>query len=136
MSLWFLFSLAALASWSLWAISAKIAALYLPPREAFLMLLLGIVAACLTTLLILGLPKEFHPRGSIAALIAGITLIPGELFFLYALRSGKVSIVVPLTALYPAITVVLAILFLREAITLRQGIGILFAFIAVVMLAL
>ena len=46
------------------------------------------------------------------------------------------SIASPLTALYPAVTVVLAVLILKEKIKLVNGVGILLALVAAVLLAL
>ena len=45
------------------------------------------------------------------------------------------SVAVPLTGIYPAVTVALAALFLGETITLKTGIGITFAIMAALLLA-
>ena len=60
----------------------------------------------------------------------------GALFFLHAVSKQKASIVVTATALYPLITIILACLILKEPITLKQGIGIIFALIAMILLTL
>ena len=55
----------------------------------------------------------------------------GALGFLFAVKAGKVSIVVVFTAMCPAITIFLAFIFLKEPITLKEGIGFLCAFAAI-----
>jgi transporter family protein len=62
-------------------------------------------------------------------------LVGGTLLFYQALARGKASVVLPMTAMYPALTVVLALLILGEVVSLKQGLGILFALIAVILLA-
>ena len=73
---------------------------------------------------------------SIAAVIAGLAGSLGYVFFVKALEHGEASIVLPLTALYPAVTIVLAVLFLHEKISIHQLIGILLAAVAVVLLSI
>jgi transporter family protein len=50
-------------------------------------------------------------------------------------NGGKASIVVPLTALYPLVMVLASPLILHESISLLQGVGVLSALIAVVLLS-
>jgi len=73
---------------------------------------------------------------TIAAIIAGIFGGAGYLFFVKALEQGKASIVIPLTALYPAITAIIAFIVLREKISIYQGIGILLAIAASILLSM
>ncbi len=54
----------------------------------------------------------------------------GLLLFLEALSKGPATVVVPLTALYPAVTVVLSRLFLKEALTWRHLVGLALALAA------
>lgn len=56
--------------------------------------------------------------------------------FLYATHHGLLSIVSVIAALYPAATVVLATVVLRERIHARQGVGLAFAVAAVTLVAL
>ena len=50
-------------------------------------------------------------------------------------KNGKIINVVTLTALYPLITIILAMLLLKEHIQLKQILGIFLALIAIVLLA-
>ena len=49
-------------------------------------------------------------------ILMGITWGLGTVFFILALEKSKLSVLVPFTALYPAVTVVLALLFLGTVI--------------------
>lgn len=60
----------------------------------------------------------------------------GAIIFFFILEKGKASIVVPLTAIYPALTAILAILVLREQVNTYNLVGIAFAVIAGVLLSL
>ena len=79
---------------------------------------------------------EFHLGGSLAAFLAGAALWIGIIAFVFALsQGGKASIVVPVTALYPVVTIGLSVVILKEQITPTAGLGIAFALIAVVLLS-
>jgi bacterial/archaeal transporter family protein len=78
-----------------------------------------------------------YPRRSLMlVLISALLNTLGAWALLAALKSGgKASIVAPLTALYPLPVVMAAPVVLHESITLLQGVGVLCALIAVVLLA-
>jgi transporter family protein len=70
------------------------------------------------------------------ALLGGFFNALGAWALLAAMKTGgKASIVAPLTALYPIVVVFLAPFVLHESITLLQGLGIVCALIAVVLLS-
>ena len=73
---------------------------------------------------------SFNP----AALAMGITWGTGTVLFILALQSSKLSIITPLTAVYPAVTVVLAYLFLGERLEMRELAGITLALASVFLL--
>jgi bacterial/archaeal transporter family protein len=75
--------------------------------------------------------------GVIYTLAGSLFMCIGTLGFSYALRSGgpvgQVSVV---TALYPALTLTLSMIFLGESLTIKKGIGIVLALISVALLSL
>ncbi len=70
---------------------------------------------------------------TIAAGFFGSLAVAG---FQSALELGKTSIIVPLTALYPVVTVVLSVIFLKEGVTALQGMGIALAIVSTLLMSL
>ena len=75
------------------------------------------------------------PRPMWIALTAGIFDAVGGGFFLLAAQRGRLDVAAVLSSLYPASTVLLARIFLKEQLTMIQKIGITGALIAVPMIA-
>ncbi len=68
-------------------------------------------------------------------LLMGLSWGIGTVLFIFALKYAKLSIVAPLSAAYPALTVLLALVFLGEKLELREMAGIGFAIVSVALLA-
>jgi drug/metabolite transporter (DMT)-like permease len=78
------------------------------------------------------LPRDRHARlGVVAGVLAGIATVCFQL----AVQRGLLTIAGVVASLYPAVTVVLAAVVLREAILKSQGIGLALATAAVVLIA-
>ena len=69
------------------------------------------------------------------AFAAGIMDVLGNLFYILAARAGRMDVSAVLASLYPAVTIALAIIFLRERVNRRQQIGITAALAATLLLA-
>lgn len=96
---------------------------------------IGVGIMGFVVLTIIGFRPEIHVKGISLAVLTGILGIGGALGFLFAVKSGKVAIVAMLTALYPVLTILLGYIFLKEPISLKEGLGMLFAIVALVLFA-
>lgn len=72
---------------------------------------------------VMSVVQNFSWAGYLFGILWGI----GTVTFIFALKYGSASTVTPVTALYPLVTVLLAVIFLKETITLKIGVGILMA---------
>jgi drug/metabolite transporter (DMT)-like permease len=123
---WFVWSGIAVLCWGLWAVAGRLLgdALSAAQSQAFSTLgILPILAALRLSgrAVITGNPR----RGRWIAFGSGLAVCAGNVAYYQALNAGaKASTVVPLTALYPMVTVVLAAILLRESLTGVQWTGI------------
>ena len=132
---WLGFSLMAVGLWGLWGFLSKVAALELPTGAAYLLSISGHLAVVGYLAATGGLAIPWQPAGLVAALGAGICMAFGLLYFFKALAGGAAGVVVPLTSLYPLITVVLSWTLLHEGFTLRHLAGVALALAAVWLLS-
>lgn len=72
---------------------------------------------------------------NIPALLMGLSWGIGTVLFIIVLKDAKLSVMVPLTGLYPAITVILAFVFLGERLGVREVAGVSLAVVSAVLLA-
>lgn len=77
------------------------------------------------------LPLEFKVGTIALSVVAGMLGVLGTMTFYVLLRIAPASIVVPLSALYPVVTVVLAYFFLHEDLSLTRLAGVACALAAI-----
>lgn len=76
-----------------------------------------------------------YPTGVWIGLFAGCIDVSGTFFFVRATQTGRLDTAVVLSSLYPAITVLLAWMFLHEKFTRWKTVGVLAALAAIPMIA-
>ena len=135
MKVWYLYAVLTVVTWGLWGVCSKIAATYAKPRQALLFQTVGIVAFALLVFALEKFKIEWNAAGFGWAALGGFLAFVGFLTFFAALDQGKASTVVTLSALYPLVTILMSIAFLHEKLSMRQGIGIVAALIASVLLS-
>ncbi|MDD5451921.1 MAG: EamA family transporter [Desulfovibrionales bacterium] len=133
---WFSPSIACLILWGIWGFFPKLATNYLPPRSVFIYQAIGTLIVIFSVLISIDFRPEINTRGIIFSILAGLAAALGTVFFLLALAKGKASVVVTMTALYPLITLLLSAIFLKETLTLKQALGVLFSLAALLLFSL
>jgi len=110
-------------------------------------LLISRLVGCLFALLLLMATKlrgkpapllEWRPLSTplwVLATIAGVLDVAGNLFFMASTQIGRMDVSAVLASLYPASTIVLAMVLLREKATAGQLLGMFLALAAVAMIA-
>ena len=132
---WYIYSVATVILWGIWGVFSKLASNYCKPRYMLLFQCVGMLAFALLVLGLLRFKVEWSGPGFGWAFAGGFAAFVGFLTFFAGLEKGSASTVVTLSALYPLITILLSISFLHEKLTPTQGLGIVFALVASVLLA-
>ena len=135
MESWVVYGVLCLLFWGLWGFVLKLAYSNLSWTETyFLSTLASFTVVLIVVSYYRAIPMSLNTY-SVTALVAGVFGGAGYIFFVKALEHGKASVVIPLTALYPAVTAIIALIILREKISLYQGIGIVLAIAAAILLS-
>jgi len=132
---WFFWTILAMVTFGAWGFFPKLAVNYINPQSALIFQVIGGLLVGFVGLAMLNFKPETHPMGILYGLLTGITGVLGTFFYYIAASRGQISIVVSLTALYPLITIMLAIVFLHETLIFKQVLGLCFAVAAIVLLA-
>jgi transporter family protein len=143
LALWLIWSLATIVLWGTWGLVSKIASAGVDAYANQLLYSVGVVP-----LLAFAAWRVWKHRGESSerpegrrmgvfwAFLTGILGGVGNLAFFQALvEGGKASVVAPVTALFPVVTVVLALIFLKERLGRAQWLGLALAFVAVYLLS-
>ncbi len=123
---WLVYSVLTLLLWGGWGVLGKVVGDDLSPSESQAFSTLGL----LPLIAVLGLRKSAAcsprlTRGLIFGFLSGLLAGAGNIAYYHALSvGGAASTVTPLTALYPVVTILLAVLFLREKVSRIQIAGI------------
>jgi uncharacterized membrane protein len=136
-SSWILFASIALVFWGITGVTQKLATNRVSSELSFLWFAYAMIAISLV--LMAKATMHWHVRPLIFWLsVAGGTLNGlGALTSFSALESGgKASVVISLVSLYPLLTVAFAVLVLHEHLTPTQGIGVVIAIVAAILLSL
>ncbi len=132
---WLPAAVLALISFGLWGFFTKLAIVYIDSKSALVFQTVGVVLVGLITLSLINFKPAADIKGLTFGLLTGVAYGIGCLFYFMAVDKGKIITVVTLTALYPLITILLSYLILREAISMKQCLGIVFALTAIYLMS-
>ncbi len=131
------FSILSILMWGLWGFFGKLATKYNSP--IVITAVNNLIAPVFGILLFFFVKNRFsdinlkHPALILIFLVMTAGTF-GTLAFYVALSKGSPSIVVTLTALYPAVTIILSVIFLKETFSLIQIVGFVFVIFGALLL--
>lgn len=134
---WFWYSIICVLCWGAWALLSKLGSREIPPDTMQFLFTVGTLPVGLALLIARRGKLEKSRRGILFAVLNGVLSGLGGLTLFAAYHTnGNTTLITATTALYPMITVVLAITILREHFRPIQAVGLLFAAIAIVIFSL
>ncbi len=122
--------------WGLWGFFSKLATNYTSSFTVFI--LSNVPILFLFPLLIIFYKNrvDFQSKpGILFAFLSGAAGAMGSLFFYFSLKHGTGTRIIPMTSLYPLISILLCIIILKEPLSLKSGLGIIFALLGVYFLS-
>jgi transporter family protein len=132
---WVRYSVLTILLWGAWGVVSKATVQLISPLLNQVLFTLGLAPLVLMSALSRRSLEGTHKlKGGAYAFATGLLGGLGNVTFFVALsRGGKASTVVPLTGLYPLLTIFTALIFLREKLNGVQLVGIVFAAAAIVL---
>jgi bacterial/archaeal transporter family protein len=132
---WMIYSIATLVLWGLWGFFIRLSSAQVNTQSVIVFTVVGAIAGMVAMFFLMPAPLALQPWGVTYGILSGLAMILGMLTITLALTRGPTSVVVMLTALYPLVTILLVFLVLKEPVTIRQGLGMLLAVGAMVLMA-
>lgn len=136
---WMALSLLTVLLWGVWGLQSKIIVNRMSPWMNQVLFSLGLIPPIVWMLFWKNLRRTAGSakRGAFYAYLTGIMGGIGNVALFVALaRGGQAAIVVPLVGLAPLITVVLAMLLLKETLNRAQVLGLILALVSIYLLSL
>jgi len=134
---WLWYSVLCVLCWGGWALLSKLGSREIPPETMQFLFTVGALPVGIALLIGRRGKLEKSAKGISYAVLNGILSGVGGLTLFAAYHTnGNTSLITVATSLYPMITVVLAVLILRERLTATQVLGLAFAGAAIVLFSL
>jgi drug/metabolite transporter (DMT)-like permease len=132
MAPWILWTLLTLLAWGVWAVLYKLFEGGVTDAQLQAISTIGVLPVLAALFALPNSPPSGNRRRGIAlALGSGIVSCLGNIAFYDLLSRAKAAAVIPVTDLYPVVTVLLAVLILREKLSWLQTSGIVLSISAI-----
>jgi bacterial/archaeal transporter family protein len=132
---WLFYALLCILSWGVWGGLAKLGADKMTPMQIQVLFTMGMFPVVLAALIQLKWRVDRDRRGATYGVLNGVFTGLGLLAYYAAMARGKASIVGPVTALFPLLTVVLALVLLKEQMNRVQTAGVFVALVSIFILS-
>jgi uncharacterized membrane protein len=132
---WLLYAILALLWWGVFGFLGKVGSDRITPSQMQFFFTIGMLPVAFACACRLKFKIASNKRGVSYSLLMGILAALGSLAFFAALKVGRASLIAPATSLYPALTVALAVLFLRERLNKVQILGLFAALASIAILS-
>jgi bacterial/archaeal transporter family protein len=134
---WFWYSILCVIAWGAWALLSKLGSNEIPPRDMQFLFTVGTLPVAFAILAARRFRLEKNAFGVAYSVSNGVLSAAGMMALFAAYRSGgNTSVITAAAALYPMITVALAVVFLHERVTRIQIAGLVLAAAAIVIFSL
>jgi drug/metabolite transporter (DMT)-like permease len=133
--LWLVFAILAALCWGVWGILAKFISSDISPYVNHLLFTIGMLFTIPFVVRKCKL-KDVNLKGIVWGIVAGVLAVIGNIAVYQSFGTGGLAaVVIPVTNLYPLVTIVIALLVLKEKMHWLNGIGILVVVPAIIMLS-
>lgn len=134
-STWMVYALLTLLFFGMSCITQKFTTRYISDELSTIFFTVGFVPLAIVIWVAGSPPWNLSGKDWVLGIVVGLLMATGTLALFAALRRGKASIVTPLTALYPLVTVILAVAFLNEHFDAMKIVAIAIALVAAMALS-
>lgn len=134
---WFWYAIICVICWGGWALLSKLGSMEIPPDSMQFLFTLGTLPIGIALLIARRGKLEKSTRGIAYGVLNGVLSGAGGLALFAAYHTnGNTTLITATSALYPMITVLLAVVILRESFRPIQALGLVFAAAAIVIFSL
>lgn len=134
--LWLIYALTTTIFWGIWGAFIEIPEKAgFPATLGYIVWALTMIPCAIVALMIIKWKLETDARSILLGSAIGFLGAGGQLLLFQALRDGPAYIVFPFISLFPVLTIILSVIFLKEKTGKRQWAGIIIALLAIFFLS-
>lgn len=133
--IWIVYTILAALSWAAWGVLTKYISGDLSPYTYQILFTIGMLFS-LPFVLYRCKSQKVNLKGILIGICTGILAVVGNIAVFQSLKlGGQAAVVIPLSNLYPIITILIALLIFREKLSWLNGLGVLIVLTAVIILS-